>query len=1117
MKRLFSVLFVFLAHHLHAQPTYQWAKAPTNLAGLGGFESADCIGTDAAGNIYLAGRFAKRADLDPSLATFDLVTTSLQGGFIAKYSATGGLLWAQQLTGTEFYNSRDMAVDAAGNLYLTGNFSGTMDFDPGAGTASSTSSASDAFIAVYNTAGVYQWHTVIGGSGADEAYSISVDGTGAILLAGYFNGAADLDPGAGTAPVSSSNMFDSDAFLAKYTSTGAFIWGFGLGAASTDEAMGVATDGSNNVYVLGRFAQTIDFDPSAATANRSASGTNAFLAKYTAAGVFSYAKVIGSGGQVYPSDLAVTAAGEAIIGGYTANNADFDPDAGTVIINPASGFDAFIARYNTTGGYVFAKQLVGSANQDEITGVALDGAGNICVVGHFYNTVDFDPGAGTANLTSNGGMDAFVAKYTGAGAYLWANKIGGSNFDQGFGIAVNPSNDVLPAGYFDTYADFDPNPATQAGLVAGGGDGYFARYTSAGAYAFAGNIGRYGDAFTTGSTAVRHLARDAAGNLYVLGTLDGRSDLDASASVADFSSFGGTDVFLTKYSAAGAFIWARQFGGADYEQPVGLAVWGPDRVYVGVRYNSTADADPGAGTVPYTATTSATFLTALDAAGSYQWSINLPGTNTPQSNCVAADATGNVFIANVYTGTGDFDPSASTANLTAIGSSDAYVAKYSPTGAYLWAKSIGGAGTYADAAAVTTSSTGGVFVAGSFGGTVDFDPGAGVASRTATAFGDGYFAALDGSGAYLWAGSVASSYTSRTQCLATDGLGNLLVGGYHSGTSDFDPLAATASIVATTPTGFAEPFIAKYNGSTGAYIFAKAFGGTSAGPVYAITTDAANSILVTGSFGGTRDFDPDGGVANLSSPSSDNIFLAKYTDAGAYVYAYPLGSASATDQGRALITDGAGTIYLGGDFGATMDMDFTATVANLSNTTNTTQGFWARYNESTPLSLNGLDFTAAKTGERRVQTTWKATTRENAVAYEVERSSDGKRFETIARVAAIAGIMRYDYEDAMLVTSRNFYRLRALDAAGGVTYSVVREVVLGEAVSIRMYPVPAVDAVWIEGAETSREARLTDLQGRVLRRYSLQGGRQELSLQGLAAGTYVLTVDGAGMYRVVKK
>ncbi len=82
-------------------------------------------------------------------------------------------------------------------------------------------------------------------------FQFALDGSGNILICGYFNGSADLDPGTGTATVSSSGQYDANAFLAKYTSAGAFSWGFGLGAASNDEGVGVATDGSNNVYVTG--------------------------------------------------------------------------------------------------------------------------------------------------------------------------------------------------------------------------------------------------------------------------------------------------------------------------------------------------------------------------------------------------------------------------------------------------------------------------------------------------------------------------------------------------------------------------------------------------------------------------------------------------------------------------------------------------------------------------------------------------------------------------------------------------------------------------------------------------------------------------------------------------
>jgi hypothetical protein len=133
-------------------------------------------------------------------------------------------------------NIQNIKIDASGNRYVVGNFSATADFDPSAGTANLTSAGgSDIFIAKYNSSGDYVWAKRIGGTGADQGNSLTLDGSGNVFLTGYFAGTVDFDPSASTANLISAG--GNDIFIAKYNSSGDYVWANGIGGTGIDRGL----------------------------------------------------------------------------------------------------------------------------------------------------------------------------------------------------------------------------------------------------------------------------------------------------------------------------------------------------------------------------------------------------------------------------------------------------------------------------------------------------------------------------------------------------------------------------------------------------------------------------------------------------------------------------------------------------------------------------------------------------------------------------------------------------------------------------------------------------------------------------------------------------------------
>jgi len=451
----------------------------------------------------------------------------------------------------------------------------------------------------------------VSGPSVEVARSIAYDGAGNVYVTGYFSGTADFDPSAATATVTSAG--NDDIFLAKYNSSGAYVWSFRLGAATLDRGMSVCTDALGNVYITGLFQGTVDMDPGAPIANLISGGNNdIFVAKYSPAGVYIWSFRIGSTLPDQGNSIHVDANGGILLTGFISGAADFDPSATVNTQTPVGLQDAFVAKYD--GNFLpanvaftkFAFKL-GSTNFDNGNSISSDASGNVYVSGFYSAEVDFDPAAPTTTLNTVGFDDIFLAKYDAAGAYQWAFNVGSTSPDVAYGISNDGSGNVYMTGFFRGLADFDPSASTYTlGSTTGSEDIFVAKYNPAGALQWAFNIGG------TATDAGNSIHANSFGDVYVTGTFQGSCDFDPAIGVTTLTAVGNEDVFVAKFNTNGNFGWAFSAGSSN-----------------------------------------------VDAAYS-----------------VKGDASGNVYVAGSFLGTVDLDPSPATATISAQALTDAFVAKY---------------------------------------------------------------------------------------------------------------------------------------------------------------------------------------------------------------------------------------------------------------------------------------------------------------------------------------------------------------------------------------------------------------------------------------------------------
>ncbi|MBL0341856.1 MAG: SBBP repeat-containing protein [Bacteroidetes bacterium] len=330
-------------------------------------------------------------------------------------------VWAKTTTGNVESIQRATVVDAAGNVFISGVFFGTVDFDPGAGVTNVTPVpyGCNIYIAKYDASGNFLWIKNIPIIASYGHNSMAIDGSGNIYITGFFSGTnLDFNPGAGSAFLTSI-AGGNDIYIAKYDNNGNYLWAKSIGSSGSDRGNEILTDPSGNVFVTGNFASTVDFDPGIGIANLSASGTlSIFLAKYDCNGNYLWAKNIDGAGSADVRDIALSPTGNIYLTGNYSASVDFDPGMGISNLTSVGNVDIFFAKYDPVGNLLWAKSI-GSTGIDGGTALAVTAMGDVFITGTFNLTADFDAGAGLMNLTAGITANSYITKYDASGNYQW--------------------------------------------------------------------------------------------------------------------------------------------------------------------------------------------------------------------------------------------------------------------------------------------------------------------------------------------------------------------------------------------------------------------------------------------------------------------------------------------------------------------------------------------------------------------------------------------------------------------------------------------------------------------------------------------------------------------------
>lgn len=454
-------------------PTVGWAKT---WGGIGNDHSGGGIALDDDGNIYAAGMFNDTVDFDPGAGVDERVSNGGADVFISKFNSYGDLIWALTWGGSDSDFGSDISIDDSGNIYITGSFQATVDFDPGIGVDERVSNGSfDYFLSKFDSGGAFQWVRVWGGVDWDYDSAVTVDGVGDIYVVGELYDSVDFDPGTGI-DIHTSNG-EADVFLCKFNSSGDFEGVRTWGGTQPDSGNDVVIDGTGNIYVAGSFRYTVDFDPGPGSYWCSTNGGyDVYMSKFDPDGEFLWVRTWG--GHSYDSGygIAVDNADNTYVTGYFTYLADFDPGPGVDEHNGGWFNDIFLSKFNSDGDFLWARTW-GGVREDYGYCVTSGKEGNVYVTGKFRETVDFDPGSGEDLQGSQGFYDVFISKFDTEGLFLWARTFGGHREDNGTGLAVEGDGCIYLTGYWDRTVDFCPGPGVDIHNTNGEWDVFLTKLT----------------------------------------------------------------------------------------------------------------------------------------------------------------------------------------------------------------------------------------------------------------------------------------------------------------------------------------------------------------------------------------------------------------------------------------------------------------------------------------------------------------------------------------------------------------------------------------------------------------------------------------------------------------
>ena len=789
--------------------------APTQAMSIGGSDDDQITSVAATSDGgYIAGGYFKSSSITVGDYTLIRNTSNINyaDGMIIKYSREGEVEWARSIGGSNDDYINSVAVTVEGEIIVGGYFrSNNIELDE---THSLTNVGSwDGMVIKYSREGEVEWARSIGGSSDDRIQSVAVTEEGEIVVGGYFSSKIELDESH-----SLTNAGVKDGMVIKYSREGELEWARSIGGSRSDEINSVAVTEEGEIVVGGYFSSKIELDESHSLTTAGIS--DGMVIKYSREGELEWARRVGESNGDYVHSVATTSDGSILAGGSFASERIIVGNY--TLERVGTGYsDGMVIKYSKEGEVEWARSIGGSAS-DEINSVAVTEEGEIVVGGYFYSSrIELDE---SHSLTTAGGDDGMVIKYSREGEVEWAKSIGGSASDKINSVAVTEEGEIVVGGYFYsssiTVGDYTltnvddsdgmvikyenielNNPTTiQAQSIGGERDdkitsvsatsdggyiagGYFnSSSITVGDYTLTGYGGNNGMLIKYDSGGkVEWATRITRGYIksvdatsdggYIVG---GCFDAD-SITIGEYTLIGkgSEDGMLIKYNSNNEVEWATSFGGSSYEL-ITSVVETNDGGYIAGGYFYSSNITIG----EYILTNAGSgdgLIIKYNKYGEVEWTTNIGGNDWDQVNSVTIINDGETIVGGYFESdsikVGDY-----TLTNHGLGSSDGMVIKYNSNGEVKWATGIGN-NTSEEINSVAATGDGGFIVGGTSHGN-----GSSITIGDYTlkikGFSDGVVIKYDAEGEVEWAINIGGDDSEYINSVAVTKEGEYIIGGH---------------------------------------------------------------------------------------------------------------------------------------------------------------------------------------------------------------------------------------------------------------------------------------------------------------------------------------------------
>ena len=477
-----------------------------------------------------------------------------------------------------------------------------------------------------------------------------------------------------------------------------FEWALGMGSSGYEtKGNSISIDDNGNVFTVGTFSDTVDFDNGMGVYNLISNGMqDMFISKLDSNGNFIWAKNIGGADNDRVSSIVLDDFGNMYITGFFRGLVDFDPNIGsttltTALVGGNYVSNIFICKLNNNGSFIWVKSMEGYGYSTGLS-ISIDNHMNVYTTGYFKSVVDFDPGSSVFYLSSiSSKKNIFISKLDSNGDFIWVKHIESANDAMGGYIYIDDLGNIYTTGCYRGTADFDPDTSIYnlASINSFNYQVFLTKMDSSGNLLWARNIAGAINQMSYHYDWGKTFAIDDSYNIYLTGYFWGDVDFDPGIGVDSLSSNGNSDIYICKLDSNSNYFWAKSIGSTYGDESRSISVDNAGGVYIVGKYSGVVDFDPDTSIYNLFgfSNQNSLFISKYDTNGNIIIANSIRvfgnGNGTILAHDMVLDYNKNIYMTGFFNSMSqvDFNPGSSQYLMSNLGVNDVFVSKFSPCGA----------------------------------------------------------------------------------------------------------------------------------------------------------------------------------------------------------------------------------------------------------------------------------------------------------------------------------------------------------------------------------------------------------------------------------------------------